>query len=41
MGIYPAFEYGTRIGLDDVWGIDVDIKAKNEGSIGSFQFSWC
>jgi hypothetical protein len=41
MGIYPTFEDCTRIGLDDVWGIYVDVKAKNEGSIGSFQFSGC
>ena len=36
MGIYPTFEDGTRIGLDDVWVIDVDVKAKNESSVGSF-----
>ena len=36
MGIYPTFEDGTKIGLDDVWGIDVDVKSKNEGSVGSF-----
>ena len=41
MGIYPTFEDGTRIGLDNVGRIDVDVKAKNEGSIGGFQFSWC
>lgn len=41
MGIYPTFENGTRIGLDNVWRIDVDVKAKNESSIGGFQFSWC
>jgi hypothetical protein len=41
MVIYPAFEDCTRIGLDNVWRVNVDVKAKNEGSgIGSFQFSW-
>ena len=40
MGIYPAFENCTWISFDYVWGIDVNVKAENEGSIGSFQLSW-
>ena len=41
MRIYPAFEYSTWIGLDDVWGVDVNIKAENESGIDRFQLSRC
>ena len=37
MRIDPAFEYGTWVSLDNVWGVDIDVETEYERSIRGFE----
>ena len=40
MGIDPTLQDSAWIGLDDVWGIDVDVETEDKSGVRSLEFSW-